>query len=309
MPMLDSENKKRLENIYAQLFEIANGNFSFQIERTDNNDELEAMSALVNLVTEEIKDSFLHEGYINFRNTYQHTTQFTLVLDEHFKIIEIYEDSNTYLGYEMSELLEKPIESLLTTNSTKTWHTIKCKLNSKKIVSLSFKTKQDLIFKAQCYLIRFQNNSVLKKLTLLTSFDLVQRKYANTLKIDLFNVQPNKQSGSKHVLTKQDIDNIRLVGKYIIDHLENELPTLKDMAHTFGINEFKLKKGFKQLYGMTVFKFLKTERLKKGHILVKHTNMSFKEIARTVGFKTASHFSREFFNHYNYRPKTLRLNT
>ncbi|WP_299780525.1 AraC family transcriptional regulator [uncultured Formosa sp.] len=304
--MLDPEKKKRLQNIYAQLYEVANGNFSFQIARTNHKDELEALSALVNLVTQEIKDSFLHEGYINFRNTYSHTTQTILVLDKRFKIIECH-DSFNFLGYKPSEFIGESLEHLLTNASIKNWRIFNRQYRTKKTIKLYFKTKQNLIFKAQCYCITFHTHTILKDLTILTTFDLV--KSDNTIKLNTFKNQPKNQSRSKHILSAQDIENIRFAGTFIIDHLEQDSPTLKDMSHTFGINEFKLKKGFKQLYGMTVFQFLKTERLKKGHILVQHSTMSFKEIAKTVGFKTASHFSREFYNHYKYRPKTLRLNS
>lgn len=78
------------------------------------------------------------------------------------------------------------------------------------------------------------------------------------------------------------------------------------MALKFWTNEYKLKKGFKELNGMTVFQFLKEERLRKAHVLVEHSNKSFKEIAKMVGFKNSTHFSREFNIRYGYRPKALR---
>ena len=117
---------------------------------------------------------------------------------------------------------------------------------------------------------------------------------------------PKKVKSNKSFLQLSDIDKIRAIGEYIKSHLEEELPSLKDMALAFGTNEFKLKRGFKELYGMTVFQFLKEERLRKAHIIVDHSDKSFKEIAKMVGFKSATHFSREFKKRYGYRPKELR---
>ncbi|WP_066223751.1 helix-turn-helix domain-containing protein [Formosa haliotis] len=305
---MDSQDQIRLKNIHNQLLEIINGNFSFQIARTDHNDELEALSALVNMVAEEIKDSFLHEGFINSRNTYKHTNQFTLVLDLQHIIIEVYEGTITSLGYAPKDLIGHSITSLLSKASLKTWTSIQNKLLYNKSLQLIFNTKQGLEFKAKCFVIRFQNNERLKDLILLTTFDLVQRDHS--IKLNLKKLKINSQKEIyKQSLSSKDIDNIRRAGTFIIDHLEHDLPSLKDFAHSFGINEFKLKRGFKELYGMTVFQYLKIERLKKGHVLVKHTKMTFKEIAKTVGFKTPSHFSREFYTYYNYRPRTLRNNS
>ena len=62
--MCTKENEKRLEKIYLQLLELSKGNFSTLIERTGYKDDLEALTALVNMVTEEIKDSFLHPIFL-----------------------------------------------------------------------------------------------------------------------------------------------------------------------------------------------------------------------------------------------------
>ena len=82
-----------------------------------------------------------------------------------------------------------------------------------------------------------------------------------------------------------------------------------ELAHEFGTNEYKLKKGFKELYGMTVFQFLKNERLRNAHVLVKSSTVPFKRIARQNGFKNATHFSREFKARYGYTPSDLRANS
>ncbi|WP_146032831.1 AraC family transcriptional regulator, partial [Arenibacter sp. NBRC 103722] len=71
-------------------------------------------------------------------------------------------------------------------------------------------------------------------------------------------------------------------------------------------NEFKLKYGFKELYGTTVFKYLVQERLRKAKTLVQYTQLNFKSIAKMVGFKSVPHFSRTFSEQYGYSPKIFR---
>ena len=95
----------------------------------------------------------------------------------------------------------------------------------------------------------------------------------------------------------------------IMNNLENELPSLKEFAHQLGTNEFKLKYGFKQLYGTSVYRFLLQERLRKSKMLIQHTDHSIKTIAYQTGFKSIPHFSRVFKKTFGYTPTALRKST
>jgi hypothetical protein len=51
---------ERLKQIHSILMEFASGNFVYRLERTNLNDDIEALVELVNMTLEEIKESFLH---------------------------------------------------------------------------------------------------------------------------------------------------------------------------------------------------------------------------------------------------------
>jgi len=312
--MCTNEDNIRLEKIYLQLLEVSKGNFSTRIERTEHKDDLEALAALVNMVTEEIKDSFLHQGYVNFHDSYVLTTQILLVLDRNFCIEEINKASYSFLGFEYETLIGKTFDTVITTESKEKWKiiekAIKTSLETEHTIKLSFKTQKGLELPAFCRVIHCTSDTFLKDKTIITSFDMVQTRKCieertqNKIQSRLY--LPKKHKRKQSVLQQIDIEKIRAIGEHIKNHLDEDLPTLKDMALTFGTNEFKLKRGFKELYGMTVFQFLKEERLRKAHVIVEHSNKSFKEIAKMVGFKNSTHFSREFNIRYGYRPKVLR---
>jgi AraC-like DNA-binding protein len=99
---------------------------------------------------------------------------------------------------------------------------------------------------------------------------------------------------------------IRKVHDMIINDVKKDLPKLKDLALQMGTNEFKLKYGFKQLYGTTIFKFLVQERLRKAKTLIQYTSLSIKTIAHMTGFKSIPHFSRAFKEKYGKSPSDLR---
>lgn len=120
------------------------------------------------------------------------------------------------------------------------------------------------------------------------------------------NVLPVNSRKPSYHLSTLDIWKIIRVSEYIRDNLEDPLPSLKELAKSFGTNDYKLKYGFKRLYGATVFNYLTSERLTKAQIFVKHSNIPIKEVARMTGFKCPSHFSRTFKKKYGYTPRDLR---
>ena len=92
----------------------------------------------------------------------------------------------------------------------------------------------------------------------------------------------------------------------IINNLEKDLPSLKELALQMGTNEYKLKYGFKQLYGTTIFRFLIQERLRKAKTLIQYSKLTLKQIAKMTGFKSITHFSRAFKEKYGVSPSELR---
>src|SRR5699024_516567 len=69
------------------------------------------------------------------------------------------------------------------------------------------------------------------------------------------------KSGTSVLQLRSDIEKIRKVHQYILDHLHEPLPSLGTLARRFLVNEYKLKKGFKALYHTTIFKFHLAKRL------------------------------------------------
>jgi transcriptional regulator GlxA family with amidase domain len=70
--------------------------------------------------------------------------------------------------------------------------------------------------------------------------------------------------------------------------------TNQELAHTVGINEFKLKHGFKQLFKTTPFQFFINVRLDKAKALLEFTDHPIKKIAVDVGFKQPASFTKRF---------------
>ncbi len=74
------------------------------------------------------------------------------------------------------------------------------------------------------------------------------------------------------------------------------------LARKVGTTEAKLQLAFKHLYGITVGRFSKDERMKKAHDMLMYTNEILLAIALYVGYNDAGNFSTAFKNHFGYSP-------
>ena len=63
------QNQKRIKAIYQMLFEMATGNLTFRIIKTDQNDELEKLSELLNNFAGQMHDIILQSGHVNPRRS------------------------------------------------------------------------------------------------------------------------------------------------------------------------------------------------------------------------------------------------
>ncbi|PHS29645.1 MAG: hypothetical protein COA95_11595 [Methylophaga sp.] len=107
-------------------------------------------------------------------------------------------------------------------------------------------------------------------------------------------------------LKEQDIASIHHAAKVLVEEMA-EPPSILELSRRVSINDNKLKKGFKQVYGMTAFAYLQQQRLNKAKSLISEHHYSVIQVAAMVGFKSSSHFSKIFKQTFGVSPKQLRL--
>ncbi|MEH6305709.1 AraC family transcriptional regulator [Olivibacter sp. CPCC 100613] len=79
--------------------------------------------------------------------------------------------------------------------------------------------------------------------------------------------------------------------------------TLAKLARQAGINEFKLKKGFKKLFKYTVFGYINHLRMEYSQSLLREGVLSLGTIAALIGYQSDASFIRAFKNYYGFLPK------
>ena len=83
-------------------------------------------------------------------------------------------------------------------------------------------------------------------------------------------------------------------------------PSLTELSKELGLNTTKLKKEFKEVFGLPVFKYLQNERLSTAHGLIKSQEATVQEAAWHVGYDSLSSFSNAFAKKFGYRPSQIK---
>jgi DNA-binding response OmpR family regulator len=91
----------------------------------------------------------------------------------------------------------------------------------------------------------------------------------------------------------------------IQDHLE-ALPTVSEIAHRVGTHEKRLGQIFRRQFGMTVYAFIREERIRVACKLLAETAMTVRKIAAQVGFDNAGNFATAFRERVGMAPSDYR---
>jgi AraC family transcriptional activator of pyochelin receptor len=127
-----------------------------------------------------------------------------------------------------------------------------------------------------------------------------------TLQIEQMMAVSNKRLGPG--LSKADVEKLRSVKEFIEKNYLERI-TLPDLALRFGINEFKLKSGYKQLFGNPVYHTIHHLRMQTAAELLKNDVMNISEITDFVGYSHISHFSAAFKKKFGHPPSLSKART
>jgi AraC family transcriptional activator of pyochelin receptor len=108
----------------------------------------------------------------------------------------------------------------------------------------------------------------------------------------------------KESIPTAEIEKLYAVREHIVHHYLTEL-TLESISRTFLLNEFKLKKGFKILFGSTVFGYIHELRMQHAHTLMQGGGLTVGEVAATTGYRSDSSFIRAFRLFHGHTPGAI----
>ncbi|MCC3157687.1 AraC family transcriptional regulator [Hymenobacter sp. 15J16-1T3B] len=139
---------------------------------------------------------------------------------------------------------------------------------------------------------------------------VLRRMFIEGRFLDLFAEQQRQyqqifQAGASATRPRSQHELFHAIRAYLDEHYAAP-PSLLELARTFGINDFKLKKGFKEVCGTTVFGYVAEKRLTEAKCLLETTALPVQEVGEQVGFANAAHFATCFRRKFGVPPSQLR---
>ena len=104
------------------------------------------------------------------------------------------------------------------------------------------------------------------------------------------------------LIDEENVLKIRKAKEIILANLA-EPPGLQELADQIGLNLKKLKMGFKQIYGDTVYGFLFDYKMDYARRLLDTGSYNVNEVSLKIGYSTGSHFIAAFKKKFGTTPK------
>lgn len=101
-----------------------------------------------------------------------------------------------------------------------------------------------------------------------------------------------------------EMQKIKQARDIVLERMANP-PSLVELSRMVGLNDNKLKIGFKEMYGTTVFGFLREKRLEKALRLLLQGDLNVNETSLAVGYSNPSYFSEAFREKFGVNPGSL----
>lgn len=292
------------EEIQKMIYELAKGNFSYRISLSMDRDGTDIAIPL-NLLAEELSRFFIHPGLFGEKDL---ENPFVFVVDTRYVLCGVNPLFSHLLGRSESELIGQSLEAFLVPSSFKKLQKQLDRFASQETSSSSVKLLLSFRPTPSHYVDGWGYCHVLtgptERYYFIRGLQLIGRTAASenhSLPTSSFNFD-----NPSFLQFRSDIEKIRAVHSYVMAHLHESLPSLPALSRLFLLNECKLKRGFKELYQVTIFKLHLEKRLEQALVMIQHTPSSLKVIAKSLGFKSSPHFSKVFKDKYGQSPSYFR---
>lgn len=106
-------------------------------------------------------------------------------------------------------------------------------------------------------------------------------------------------------LHSADIERLQLA-RDILQQRFDQPPSLLGLARQVELNDYKLKQGFRRIFGTTVFGYVQACRMEQAQQLLCDLELSIASIAERVGYASPSRFSQAFKRQTGMTPSQYR---
>lgn len=121
----------------------------------------------------------------------------------------------------------------------------------------------------------------------------------------LTDINVTESDRTAHCLDRKSVSLIKSVHDFMISDMQKH-HTISALAERFHIAPTTLKKTFSDIYGTSIYAYLKTYRLQEAQKKLLRTELSIAEIANAVGYENPAKFSTAFQKECGMSPSAFR---
>ncbi|TLV03110.1 helix-turn-helix transcriptional regulator [Dyadobacter luticola] len=131
---------------------------------------------------------------------------------------------------------------------------------------------------------------------------MIQSKILELLALQMDQFSSNNKI--EEALKPGEQEKLLTLKMYLETHFLEDL-SLTELSRVCLLNEFKLKKGFKALFGETVFGYVRKLRMDYAQKLLLDCSMTVEEVSDVLGYEHAQHFSTAFKKYAGVNPSQI----
>lgn len=125
----------------------------------------------------------------------------------------------------------------------------------------------------------------------------IRRGYLKVKVLELFlflsALPVDRDNHTEKTCSKNQALLAREVCKYLTEHMEDRI-TLDVLSKTFHTSGTNLKTAFKAVYGVSVYSYIRTQKMQAAALMLTHTDSTILEIAGRFGYDNPSKFASAF---------------
>jgi AraC-like DNA-binding protein len=110
------------------------------------------------------------------------------------------------------------------------------------------------------------------------------------------------QEGFKRNTSQKDFHSLITIEHQLLNNYGSEFPSIENLAKAAYMSESKLKKLFKQAYGMAIYQYYQKNRMHKAKELLVSKKYTITQVGAMLGYQNMSNFSVAFKKEFNVLP-------
>jgi len=110
----------------------------------------------------------------------------------------------------------------------------------------------------------------------------------------------------KEGLNEKDLGSLKEIEFILSEKQLEKFPSIRELSRVALMSSTKLKKRFKEVYGMKLYEFYNFNRLTKAKQWIETGETNIKEAAYKIGFSNLSNFSKAFKKEFGLLPSQLK---